>query len=69
MPLRRCTQVACASARLSAPGVGQLAGATSADDRRLLLQGLFLAPQMVGEALKVRGGAHARSLLLGALLT
>lgn len=41
-----------AVARLSAPGVGFEAGAVSATDRRLILQGLFLAPQMTGEALK-----------------
>lgn len=41
-----------AVARLSAPGVGHESGATSADVRRLLFQGLFLAPGIVGEAVK-----------------
>ena len=41
-----------AVARMSAPGVGFDAGTCSATDRRLILQGLFLSPQMVGEALK-----------------
>lgn len=40
-----------AANRLSAPGIGVEAGA-SLGLNRLLLQGLFLAPQMVGEALK-----------------
>ncbi|MDX1977927.1 MAG: methionine gamma-lyase family protein [Pseudanabaenaceae cyanobacterium bins.68] len=43
--------VAAAAARLTAPGIGLGAGATF-DQNRLLLQGLFLAPQMVGEAIK-----------------
>jgi len=40
------------SARLSAPGVGRDAGGVSGGEQRLLMQGLFLAPQMVGEAIK-----------------
>jgi cystathionine beta-lyase family protein involved in aluminum resistance len=40
-----------ATCRLTAPGIGSSGGATF-DQNRLLLQGLFLAPQMVGEALK-----------------
>ncbi len=40
-----------AACRLSAPGIGSTGGATF-DQNRLLYQGLFLAPQMVGEALK-----------------
>jgi cystathionine beta-lyase family protein involved in aluminum resistance len=40
--------------RLTAPGIGGEGGATF-DQNRLLFQGLFLAPQMVGEALK---GSH-----------
>nr|WP_315863446.1 methionine gamma-lyase family protein [Thermosynechococcus sp. QKsg1] len=40
-----------ASYRLTAPGIGHEGGATF-DQHRLLFQGLFLAPQMVGEALK-----------------
>lgn len=45
--------VEAAAARLSAPGIGMEAGATSGDMMRLLFQGLFLAPQMVGESIKV----------------
>jgi len=37
--------------RLTAPGIGSAGGATF-DQNRLLFQGLFLAPQMVGETLK-----------------
>ncbi|MFZ4667160.1 MAG: aminotransferase class I/II-fold pyridoxal phosphate-dependent enzyme [Prochlorotrichaceae cyanobacterium] len=40
-----------ATCRLTAPGIGSAGGATF-DQNRLLFQGLFLAPQMVGEALK-----------------
>ena len=40
-----------AACRLTAPGIGSAGGATF-DQNRLLFQGLFLAPQMVGEALK-----------------
>jgi cystathionine beta-lyase family protein involved in aluminum resistance len=40
-----------AAQRLTAPGIGRDGGATF-DLNRLLLQGLFLAPQMVGEAIK-----------------
>ena len=43
--------VAC---RLTAPGIGTKGGATF-NQNRLLFQGLFLAPQMVGEAVK---GSH-----------
>ncbi|AFY61468.1 methionine gamma-lyase family protein [Synechococcus sp. PCC 6312] len=43
--------VEAAACRLTAPGIGSEGGATF-DQNRLLLQGLFLAPQMVGEALK-----------------
>jgi cystathionine beta-lyase family protein involved in aluminum resistance len=43
-----------ASCRLTAPGIGSSGGATF-DQNRLLYQGLFLAPQMVGEAIK---GTH-----------
>ncbi len=46
--------VEAAAARLTAPGIGLSGGATF-DRNRLLFQGLFLAPQMVGEALK---GSH-----------
>lgn len=40
-----------AACRLTAPGIGSSGGATF-DQNRLLFQGLFLAPQMVGEAMK-----------------
>jgi len=40
-----------AACRLTAPGIGSAGGATF-DQNRLLFQGLFLAPQMVGEAMK-----------------
>ncbi|MDX2256185.1 MAG: methionine gamma-lyase family protein [Pseudanabaenaceae cyanobacterium bins.39] len=40
-----------AAQRLTAPGIGRDGGATF-DLNRLILQGLFLAPQMVGEAIK-----------------
>lgn len=44
--------VKAAAARLAAPGLGIEAGATSGEVMRLLFQGLFLSPQMVGEAIK-----------------
>ncbi|KAJ7543064.1 hypothetical protein O6H91_09G023700 [Diphasiastrum complanatum] len=44
--------VAAAAARLSAPGIGLESGSVSADVMRLLFQGLFLSPQMVGESIK-----------------
>ncbi len=43
--------VEAAACRLTAPGIGSHGGATF-DQNRLLFQGLFLAPQMVGEAMK-----------------
>jgi cystathionine beta-lyase family protein involved in aluminum resistance len=46
--------VEAAACRLTAPGIGSEGGATF-DQNRLLFQGLFLAPQMVGEAIK---GTH-----------
>jgi cystathionine beta-lyase family protein involved in aluminum resistance len=46
--------VEAAACRLTAPGIGSSGGATF-DQNRLLYQGLFLAPQMVGEAMK---GSH-----------
>ncbi|MFP4103506.1 methionine gamma-lyase family protein [Coleofasciculus sp.] len=46
--------VEAATCRLTAPGIGSSGGATF-DQNRLLFQGLFLAPQMVGEAIK---GTH-----------
>ncbi|BDA45460.1 Uncharacterized protein YnbB [Coccomyxa sp. Obi] len=48
----RADLVAAAAARLTAPGVGLDAGGVSGSTLRLMAQGLFLAPQMVGEALK-----------------
>jgi cystathionine beta-lyase family protein involved in aluminum resistance len=46
--------VEAATCRLTAPGIGSSGGATF-EQNRLLFQGLFLAPQMVGEAIK---GSH-----------
>ncbi len=46
--------VEAAACRLTAPGIGSSGGATL-EQNRLLFQGLFLAPQMVGEAIK---GTH-----------
>ncbi|MEM7593835.1 MAG: methionine gamma-lyase family protein [Cyanobacteria bacterium P01_A01_bin.83] len=46
--------VEAAACRLTSPGIGSSSGATF-DQNRLMFQGLFLAPQMVGEALK---GSH-----------
>ncbi|KAB8316994.1 methionine gamma-lyase family protein [Tolypothrix campylonemoides VB511288] len=50
----RADLVEAAACRLTAPGIGSYGGATF-DQNRLLFQGLFLAPQMVGEAMK---GTH-----------
>ncbi|NJR19472.1 MAG: methionine gamma-lyase family protein [Calothrix sp. CSU_2_0] len=50
----RTDLVEAAACRLTAPGIGREGGATF-DQLRLLYQGLFLAPQMVGEAVK---GTH-----------
>lgn len=47
----RADLVEMAACRLTAPGIGTEGGATF-DQNRLLFQGLFLAPQMVGEAMK-----------------
>jgi cystathionine beta-lyase family protein involved in aluminum resistance len=47
----RADLVEMAICRLTAPGIGSSGGATF-DQNRLLFQGLFLAPQMVGEAMK-----------------
>ncbi|WVZ87370.1 hypothetical protein U9M48_034011 [Paspalum notatum var. saurae] len=44
--------VEAAAARLSAPGLGVEFGSTPGHIMRALFQGLFLAPQMVGEAIK-----------------
>ena len=50
----RTELVEAAACRLTAPGIGSSSGATFAQNR-LMFQGLFLAPQMVGEAIK---GSH-----------
>lgn len=50
----RADLVEASACRLTAPGIGSYGGATF-DQNRLLFQGLFLAPQMVGEAMK---GTH-----------
>jgi cystathionine beta-lyase family protein involved in aluminum resistance len=50
----RANLVEAACCRLTSPGIGSHGGATF-DQHRLLFQGLFLAPQMVGEAMK---GCH-----------
>lgn len=47
----RAELVEAAACRLTAPGIGSAGGATF-DQNRLLFQGLFLAPQIVGEAMK-----------------
>lgn len=47
----RADLVEMATCRLTAPGIGSTGGATF-NQNRLLFQGLFLAPQMVGEAMK-----------------
>ena len=47
----RAKYVEAAARRLTSPGIGSHLGATF-DQNRLLFQGLFLAPQMVGESLK-----------------
>ncbi|KAL5737930.1 hypothetical protein ACOSP7_030691 [Xanthoceras sorbifolium] len=44
--------VEAAAARLSAPGLGIDCGSTPGDIMRAFFQGLFLSPQMVGEAIK-----------------
>lgn len=52
-----------ACARLTAPGIGS-EGGSSLDFNRLLMQGLFLAPQVVGEAIK---GAQLASFIFDRL--
>lgn len=47
----RADLVEAAACRLTAPGIGTSGGATLGEGR-LMYQGLFLAPQMVGEAMK-----------------
>lgn len=48
----RADLIEAVGARLAAPGIGTDAGGVSGSVMRLMFQGLFLAPQMVGEALK-----------------
>ncbi|MEQ8971238.1 MAG: methionine gamma-lyase family protein [Coleofasciculus sp. C1-SOL-03] len=55
--------VEAATCRLTAPGIGRSGGATF-DQNRLLFQGLFLAPQMVGEAIK---GTHLTAYIFDQL--
>jgi cystathionine beta-lyase family protein involved in aluminum resistance len=55
----RADLVEAACCRLTSPGIGSHGGATF-DQHRLLFQGLFLAPQMVGEAMK---GNHLTALV------
>ncbi len=55
--------VEAATCRLTAPGIGSSGGATF-DQNRVLFQGLFLAPQMVGEAIK---GTHLTSYIFDKL--
>ncbi|MEL6494174.1 MAG: methionine gamma-lyase family protein [Cyanobacteria bacterium J06623_7] len=50
----RAELVEMAACRLTSPGIGSSSGATF-EQNRLMFQGLFLAPQMVGEAIK---GSH-----------
>jgi cystathionine beta-lyase family protein involved in aluminum resistance len=47
----RADLVEAAACRLTAPGIGR-SGGSSLNQSRLMYQGLFLAPQMVGEAMK-----------------
>ncbi|MFH7243332.1 MAG: aminotransferase class I/II-fold pyridoxal phosphate-dependent enzyme [Spirulina sp.] len=47
----RADLVEAAACRLTAPGIGS-SGGSSLNQNRLMFQGLFLAPQMVGEAMK-----------------
>ncbi|MEB3230207.1 MAG: aminotransferase class I/II-fold pyridoxal phosphate-dependent enzyme [Leptolyngbyaceae bacterium] len=59
----RASLVEAAACRLTAPGIGRSGGAML-DQSRLMFQGLFLAPQMVGEALK---GTHLAAELFSQL--
>ena len=59
----RAEFVEAAACRLTAPGIGSSGGATF-NQNRLLFQGLFLAPQMVGEAIK---GTHLTAYLFDQL--
>lgn len=55
--------VEAATCRLTAPGIG-LSGGATLDQNRTILQGLFLAPQMVGEAIK---SSHLAAYIFDAL--
>ncbi|XP_051125164.1 uncharacterized protein LOC127247377 [Andrographis paniculata] len=55
--------VAAATAHLSATGLGIDCGSTPGDIIRTFFQGLFLAPQMVGEA--VKGGLLMAEVMAG----
>jgi cystathionine beta-lyase family protein involved in aluminum resistance len=59
----RADLVEAACYRLTSPGIGSHGGATF-DQHRLLFQGLFLAPQMVGEAMK---GNHLTAMVFDQL--
>ncbi|HEY9826161.1 MAG TPA: methionine gamma-lyase family protein [Stenomitos sp.] len=59
----RADLVEAACNRLTSPGIGSHGGATF-EQHRLLFQGLFLAPQMVGEAMK---GCHLTAHVFQAL--
>lgn len=59
----RADLVEAATCRLTAPGIGSSGGATF-EQNRLLFQGLFLAPQMVGEAIK---GTHLTAYVFSQL--
>ncbi|NJM48467.1 MAG: methionine gamma-lyase family protein [Alkalinema sp. RU_4_3] len=59
----RADLVEMACCRLTAPGIGSFGGATF-DQHRLMYQGLFLAPQMVGEAMK---GNHLVAYVMDSL--
>ena len=54
--------VKAAAARLSAPGLGIDCGSTPGDIMRSFFQGLYLSPQMVGEAIKVSKSSHVLAL-------
>lgn len=60
----RTDLVDAATCRLTAPGIGR-AGGSSLEQNRLMFQGLFLAPQMVGEAMKINALAASTFSALG----
>lgn len=55
--------VKAAAARLSAPGLGIDCGSTPGDIMRAFFQGLYLSPQMVGEAIKVQDYAFCQAIM------